>query len=335
MRAKVLVLYTGGTIGMRHTHNGLVPDEGFEKVMRSVLGPALDLVPTFDLIEQIPLIDSANLCPSHWQRIAEELIRHYDDYQGFVVLHGTDTLAYTASALSFILQGLNKPVLLTGSQIPLGSGRSDGAENLLGALQLAASPELNEVCVFFRGRLLRGNRAMKVDATALEAFDSPSCPWLGQVGIGIDLNRELLLPPGDAVFSVPEFDPHAVSVLRCFPGMSASLTQAVLGQPGLKGMVLQSYGVGNPPAANRELVEAMEAAVARGTVIVNVSQCHRGKVEAGTYASGAILQSIGVVEGADMTLEAAFAKLHWLLTQGKTPAQIEDLMRQALCGERS
>lgn len=335
MTEKVLLLYTGGTIGMQPSAGGLVPCAGFEALMRRVLGKALDTLPEFDLIELSPLLDSANLCASHWTGIAEELVQRYDAYRGFVVLHGTDTLAYTASALSFMLQGLNKPVLLTGSQIPLGAAHSDAPENLLGALELATQSALNEVCIYFRGRLLRGNRALKVDATALAAFDSPAFPWLGEMGIDIELRRDLLLPPGTPAFTLPTFDPRAVAVLRCFPGMQAGLVQAALGQPGLKALILQSYGVGNPPAANRALMEALEAAVARGTLILNLSQCHRGRVNGGTYASGATLHAMGVLAGADLTLEAAFAKLHWLLAQGTTPAEIKELMRQALCAEQS
>lgn len=338
-RARILILHTGGTIGMQPSGAGLAPAAGFEALLRQRLAPQLAALPDFDLLELDPLIDSADLCPSHWTRIAAALQAHAADYAGFVITHGTDTLAYTAAALSFMCAGLDKPVVVTGSQIPLAAPRSDGVENLLGALQLAACAELVEVCVCFRGRVLRGNRAVKVHATALEAFDSPNAPWLGTIGIDLQLNHPLLLPAGMPAFDTasvtPAFDPAAVAVLRLYPGIQTGLVNALLGQPGLKALILQSYGVGNAPTANHSLIEALEAAIARGTLIVNLTQCAQGQVLGDTYATGAALARIGVLSGGDMTLEATFAKLHWLLAQGTTPAVIRDRMGQAMCGERT
>lgn len=339
MSARILILHTGGTIGMQPGVSGLVPAAGFENLIRERLAVALPELPAFDVIELDPLIDSADLCPTHWTRIAQVLLAHYDDYAGFVLTHGTDTLGYTASALSFMLQGLDKPVIVTGSQIPLSAARNDAQENLIGALLLAARAELREVCVCFRGRVLRGNRSVKADSMALAAFDSPNLPWLGSIGIALELNHQLLLPAVQSTqtraFSVPDFDPAAVAVLRLFPGIQAGLVQAVLAQPGLQGLVLQSYGVGNPPAGNHALMEALEAAIARGTLIVNLTQCSQGSVAGGTYATGAALQRIGVIPGADLTVEAAFAKLHLLLAQQRPAAEIRALMTQSLCGELS
>ncbi|MBV1790626.1 type I asparaginase [Marinobacterium sp. D7] len=333
--AQILVIHTGGTIGMVPTEYGLAPAAGFELLVRSRLGQRLDQLPSFDLLELSPLIDSAELTPEHWHLIAAPILERYADYQGFIVLHGTDTLAYTASALSFVLQGLDKPLILTGSQIPLSSPRNDAENQLLAALELAGRREINEVCVLFDGLLLRGNRCVKLDTSAMAAFDSPNSPHLGAVGIDIRLRQDLLLPAGTPTFFRGEFDPAAVAVLRIFPGIGSTLVQAVLSQPGLKALVLQSYGVGNAPVSDVALLETLEAAVAQGITIVNVSQCVRGAVADGTYATGSALARAGVIPGADLTLEAAFAKLHWLVAQNKTPAEIASAMRRAFCAEQS
>jgi len=332
--ARILVIHTGGTIGMVPTDQGLAPAAGFERLMRTRLGERLETLPSFDLIELTPLIDSAELSPEHWNLIAAPIMARYADYDGFVVLHGTDTLAYTASALSFLLSGLDKPVILTGSQLPLSSARNDAENHLLAVLELAGRREINEVCVFFDGHLLRGNRSVKVDASAMAAFDSPGFPHLGEVGIGIDLRRDLLLAAGKPAFTPLDFDPAAVSVLRIFPGIRTTLVQAALSQPGLRALILQTYGVGNAPVGNQALLETLEAATSRGTVIVNISQCGRGAVNSGTYATGSALERAGVIAGADLTLEAAFAKLHWLVARGDTPAEIAAAMQRPFCGEQ-
>ncbi|WP_432697213.1 type I asparaginase [Marinobacterium sp. YM272] len=331
---RVLIIHTGGTIGMLPTEQGLAPAAGFEQLLRQRLAERLDTLPAFDLLELDPLIDSAELSPRQWNSIAAPVIERYGDYAGFIVLHGTDTLAYTASALSFMLQGLAKPVILTGSQIPLAERRSDADSNLLGALELAVRPEINEVCIYFNGRLLRGNRSVKMDASALSAFESPNLAPLGEVGIAISLRTDLMLAPGKPSFSSPEFDPAAVAVIRLFPGISATLIQAVLSQPGLGGVILQSYGVGNAPTSDAALMETLESAIAQGTTVVNLTQCSRGAVAGDTYATGAALSRIGVISGADLTLEAAFAKLHWLLAKKLSAAEVAMQMRQPLCGEK-
>lgn len=332
--ADVLIIHTGGTIGMVPTAQGLTPAPGFEQLMRERLGVRLDMLPEFDLVELDPLIDSAELSPEHWSRIVAPIIECYSHYRGFIVLHGTDTLAYTASALSFMLRGVNKPVIVTGSQIPLGNARNDAEAHLLSALELAVRPEIHEVCVLFNGRLLRGNRSVKVDSDAMAAFDSPNHPPLGEVGIGIRLSDGMLPMTSGPAFTPVEFDPSAVAVLRIFPGIRSTLLQAVLSQPGLRALILQSYGVGNAPVSDPALLETLEAAVSRGTTVVNITQCGRGAVASGTYATGSALARIGVIAGSDLTLEAAFAKLHWLIAQNKTPAEIVSAMARALCGEQ-
>lgn len=336
MARRVLVLHTGGTIGMAASADGFRPMAGFGEVLRRRLaagsGAAL---PECEVIELGELIDSANLQPAHWRAIAEALIARWEDYDGFVVLHGTDTMAWTASALSFMLHGTDKPVILTGAQIPLLTPRSDAPGNLETALLLAAEGDLREVGLYFGGRLFRGNRSSKLKTDRFDAFGSPNFPPLAEVGIGIDIHRTRLLSARRREFSVPRFDPEAVAVLTVYPGIPARMVAAVTDAPRLRGVVLRSYGVGNVPDADPRLIDALGAAVARGVVVVNVTQCAEGSVAQGTYATGVALERAGVVAGGDMTLEAAFAKLHFLAARGDAPAAIREQMGRALCGERS
>ena len=334
MTARVLVLHTGGTIGMERGTDGYRPMPGFAAVLRRHLDGVPGL-PAFELVELAQPIDSANLQPAHWTTIAAELVARWDDYRGFVVLHGTDTMAWTASALSFMLRGADRPVILTGAQIPLVEPRSDAPSNLQAALALAAGLPAGEVCVFFGRRLLRGNRSTKVSSTALDAFDSPNAAALAEVGIDIELHAGRLLPVTARDFCLPDFDPAAVAVLSIHPGMPARRVEAVLDDPGLRGLVLCSYGAGNLPDAEPGLLEALARAVARGVVVVNRTQCAHGPVVQGTYATGAALARIGVVGAADMSLEAAFAKLHVLLATHADPATVRARFATVLCGEMS
>ncbi|TCK08551.1 asparaginase [Marinobacterium mangrovicola] len=336
MSARVLVIYTGGTIGMVPSEQGYVPEPGFHDRVQAQLDSLGEAaLPEYDLIELDRLIDSANLVPNDWREIALAIEQNWKSYDGFVVLHGTDTLAYTASALSFMLEGTNKPVILTGSQIPLAQLRNDALDNLVTSLMLAASREIFEVCVYFNGRLLRGNRSLKVRSSGFDAFDSPNAPWLGQAGINIDLRPDLLLPPGRPCFQIPEFDPAAVTVLTVFPGMPASLIEAAVDSSAVNALVLQTYGVGNPPDADAALIGALEAAAKRGVCILNLTQCQQGAVSQGAYATGATLNRIGVVPGADMTLEAAFTKLHYLLALGVEGEELGQSLKTSLRGELS
>jgi L-asparaginase len=334
MKPRVLVLHTGGTIGMGASPDGYRPMAGFGEVLaRQRYAQAA--LPAFDVVELDTLIDSANLQPAHWGAIAQALLARWDDYTGFVVLHGTDTMAWSASALSFMLRGADKPVILTGAQIPLVAPRSDAPENLQTALLLAAGYPIREVCVYFSRRLLRGNRASKLKSTAFDAFDSPNWPHLAEVGIDIALNREALLPASARDFVVPAFDAEAVAVLAVYPGISARVVEAVLDSRALRALVLRTYGVGNAPDADPRLMDALARAVGRGIVVVNTTQCASGGVDQGSYATGASLARIGVVPGADMTLEAAFAKLHFLIATGAAPDAARAIIGQSLSGELS
>ena len=334
MNSRILIIYTGGTIGMVPSDDGYVPMPGFhDQLMNQLDSRASEQLPAYELIEFEQLIDSANLTPAHWLQMTQALTERWNDYDGFVLLHGTDTLAYTASALSFMLRGINKPVILTGSQIPLAQLRNDALDNLVTAMLLAANPAISEVCICFNGRLLRGNRSVKVSSSGFDAFDSPNFPWLGRVGIDFELRPSLLLAAGTPDFRTPSFDPQAVSLLQLYPGIPARVAEAVLDCDALKGLILQTYGAGNPPDANRELMAVLERARARGITLLNITQCAMGGVSQGTYATGASLNRIGAISGRDLTLEAAFTKLHVLIASGLGGDALERALQAPLCGE--
>ncbi|MBP2237713.1 L-asparaginase [Sinorhizobium kostiense] len=336
MSRRVLILHTGGTIGMESSPSGLRPMAGFGALLKRRLGETASAtpLPDCDIVELERLIDSANLQPAQWPIIAGELVRRWDAYDGFVVLHGTDTMAWTASALSFMLTGLDKPVILTGAQIPLTAPRSDALENLEMALILAAQDAIREVGLCFGRKLFRGNRSRKIATDRFDAFDSPNYPPIAEAGIKIVLHRELLLAASPRAFYLPEhFDPEAVAVLTIHPGLSSRVVEAVLAEPKLRGVVLRSYGVGNVPEADARLLTALGDAVARGVTVVNTTQCVIGAVAQDTYATGAALARIGVVSGGDTTLEAAFAKLHVLIAEGLPVQEIRSRMAEPVAGE--
>ncbi|MDO6512749.1 type I asparaginase [Neptuniibacter sp. 2_MG-2023] len=336
MTTKILMIYTGGTIGMESSANGYTPVPGFESLIRSRLAHSHHaLLPEFDMLELNPLIDSANLIPSHWTEMADIIIQKYEDYDGFIVLHGTDTMAYSASMLSFILQGLSKPVIFTGSQIPLSQLRNDALDNLITTLLLATDNSINEVCIYFSGRLLRGNRSSKVKATGLDAFNSPNFPWLGQVGLNVELHSNLFLPQKQPRFLNPEFKKNAVVILPIYPGINGKHVELLSSDPDCKAIILRSYGVGNLPDQNQELIDALKAAAQRGVIFVNNSQCLQAEIFQGQYACSSILNEIGVISGAEMTLEACFCKLHFLLATLTSTAMIKNNFVKSLAGEIS
>lgn len=296
--------------------------------------PELDdpAMPGLELVEFQPLLDSSDMVPADWLRIARAIEASYQDVDGFVVLHGTDTLAYTASALSFMLEGLGKPVIITGSQVPLGELRSDARENLVASALLATRSDLHEVCVFFGGKLFRGNRVTKVSASGFDAFDSPNEAVLAEVGVDIVLGpADARASQGDAVH-VHDLAEVSVAAVRLFPGIEPRLLRKMLSRP-VQGVVLETYGAGNAPSRDGALLEVIAEATGRGVVIVNCTQCLRGRVDMSGYATGAALAGAGVVSGADMTPEAALAKLIWLLGRGLPPAEVNDQLGRNLRGE--
>lgn len=331
---------------MRRGPRGYIPAPGFlaERMaaMPELRGPEM---PAFSVHEYPTLLDSANVRPADWIAVGRDLIANYDCYDGFVVIHGTDTMTFSAAALSFLLEGLDKPVIFTGSQIPLVEVRSDGRENLITSMLIAARQPIPEVCLFFGDRLFRGNRATKVSAGGFDAFDSPNFPPLGEVGVDIELRLDLVRRPGLGEESagagngngepgaprLAEPAPAEIAVLKLFPGISARVVERVL-EPPVTGAVLETYGVGNAPE-DPALLAALEAACGRGVVVVNCTQCLRGGVDMGDYATGGGLRRAGVVGGADMTTEAAVAKLYYLLGRGPDPDEVRRLIPIDLRGE--
>ncbi len=343
----VLLIHTGGTIGMESTDRGYQPRVGF-------LQQRLSEIPSFfnaadggqvtqpsrfgrrvryDILELEPLLDSANMSVDEWVRIARAIEEHYADYDAFVVLHGTDTMAYTASALSFMLDNLGKSVVLTGSQIPLSRVRNDAVDNLLGALLLAGHYVIPEVAIYFNDRLLRGNRATKVNSSGFDAFRSGNLPPLVQIGVDFDVRWDLVLPqarPAEPLRVLP-ITCDDVAALRLFPSIASSTLERFL-QPPLQGLVLETYGSGNAPDNRPSLHAALRQACDRGVVIVNRTQCQTGMVTT-QYAAGRVLGDLGVVPGADMTAEAALTKLQWLLSQGSDIEAVRAAMQVSLRGE--
>jgi len=328
----VFVLHTGGTIGMVDTPQGSAPVAG-------ALAPYLDWIvensngelPPIEFRELDPPIDSANATPQDWCAIARVLHERRDDHVGFVVLHGTDTMAYSSAALSFLLPSFGKPVVVTGSQIPISRTRSDGRQNFIGALQVAARGDIREVSLLFGEVVLRGNRATKIDASGLDAFDSPRLAPLADIGIDIVVNSSIA-PSTQGEPRLVEGPLGKVAAMRLFPGFSASIL-ANLCQAPLQGLVLEAYGAGNGPANDRDFLAAVEAATAAGIVVVVVTQCLRGSVQPGAYATGSALLRAGAVPGYDLTSEAALSKLAVLLGQGLDPARVGELMQHNLAGE--
>ena len=336
MRKKIYVAYTGGTIGMRPSDAGYTPSGNFMGLLEEKLpADVMASLPEFDLHEYEQLIDSSNIRPHNWAQIASDIAGRYNDYDGFVVLHGTDTMAYSCSMISFMLQSLGKPVIFTGSQIPLCEARTDGLENFVGALTMAADDRIREVCLYFNGRLMRGNRSRKMNAYLFDAFDTPNYPTLGRADIHVELNEDLLWKPeGEERFELAcDKDTH-VGILQLYPGITAAWMRAALAQP-MDAFILRTYGTGNGPDGDQELLDVFAEASANGKLIVNLSQCHRGTVHQGSYAAGSALARAGIVGGLDSTTEAMFCKLHHLYSMGMTSEQVREQIGVNMAGELS
>lgn len=335
MKKRIYIANTGGTIGMRITRDGYSVEPGYlESQMQVMIEFQHPTLPDYKIHEYSPLLDSSNIMPDDWLKIAQDIAANYEDYDGFVVLHGTDTMAYTSSALAFMLEGLKKPVILTGAQMPLGELRSDGSENLITAMLIAASFSIPEVCLFFGTKLLRGCRTVKVHADGFDAFASPNYPPLGEVGVDIEVNWSLvqLMPFPETGIKVQRIDPPSVGALRLFPGISAQVVQNIL-QPPLLGLVLEAYGVGNGPDRDEDFIAALKSATDRGVVIVDCTQCLYGTVDLSEYATGAALANAGVISGFDMTSEAALTKLFYLFSAGYSAQEVKVEMQKDLRGE--
>ena len=335
MRKKVLIIYTGGTIGMAKTENGYAPVKNFLKKQLENIPQLYDKsMPEWELYEMSPLLDSSNMTVLDWNRIGNIFKEQYDNFDGFVILHGTDTMAYTASALSFALENLNKPVILTGSQIPLCEVRSDGLDNLLTSMMVAAEGKIREVALCFSSEIMRGNRCTKLSTSDLHAFTSPNFPLLAQIGTEISYNTMI---PGKAVtkpFSVRSLDRIPIGIIKVFPGIQFELFEEIMTES-LKGIVLETFGSGNIPGSPDAILPIIKKACDNGTVLVVCSQCIKGAVSLGTYETSSALKNAGAVCAYDMTTEAAVAKLYYLFSCGYDAQTVKKIMEENIAGELS
>lgn len=319
---------------MRPSGDGYVPSAGYlAQQMNQMDELSQSPMPEFEVVELEPLVDSSNMTPAIWLGIAEVIKKTYQLYDGFVVLHGTDTMAYTASALPLMLSGLNKPVILTGAQLPLGQLRNDARENLKTAMVLAANYSIPEVSLFFGDHLFRGCRSTKVSATRFDAFDSPNYSPLASVGTSIEIFEEHIRPASDlGELKVLPIKPAEVAAFRIFPGLSIDILKHFLRRP-LKGIILETYGDGNGPTKDAEFLNAIEEANDQGMVILGCTQCIHGGMTQASYATGTALTKAGVIPGRDMTIEACLTKLQFLFSQDLPVVEIKKQLGQNLVGE--
>lgn len=288
-------------------------------------------MPTYTLHEYEPLIDSADATPALWTMIGEDIINHYDKYDGFIVLHGTDTMAYTTSALSFMFENLTKPIIVTGSQVPMGHVTTDARENVINALYMASHYEIPEVCLFFNNKLLRGNRAKKISATSYTAFDSPNFNPLGEVATTIKIRHNKLLPMPTKKTHFQKITFPCIGSISLFPGMSLKFMHNLLSKP-LQALVIETYGSGNAPA-DKELYRILEKANEQNIIVVNCTQCLHGRVKMHSYANGKALLEVGVISANDMTLEATICKLYYLFSCNFTTNEIKKKLQENIRGE--
>ena len=337
-KASILIIYTGGTIGMRE-------DPVTKTLAPMKFGMLLEEIPelnklgyTIHSITFNPPIDSSNMTPAIWAQLARTIQKNYTKYDGFVILHGTDTMSYTASALSYMFENLDKAVIMTGSQLPIGILRTDGKENLITAVQMAAAKKdgssvVPEVCIYFDSQLFRGNRTTKKDSAQFSAFASHNYPALAKAGVDIVFNYEKInYPKNKGVLKINTSVDDRVIILKIFPGLNRHYFESTLQLPDLKGVVLESYGSGNMPTTGW-LLNAIRKATKKDIILMNVSQCPGGKVVMGHYATSTELQKAGVVSGGDSTVEAAVTKLMFLLGQNLTPEETQYYLRNNLKGE--
>jgi len=337
IKSTILVIYTGGTIGMiKDRDTGALHPINMDLLYQSI--PILkNFNCKIDYITFDPLIDSSNVKPEFWVKLARAIEDNYELYDGFVVLHGTDTMSYTASVLSFILENLNKPVILTGSQLPLGVVRTDGRDNIINSIEIASTkeddtPKVPEVCICFENKLYRGNRTSKFTAENFDAFLSGNYPNLADVGVHIKYNEQHILKPNFKKLKVYYNLNNNVAILKLFPGITEVVVRSILSIKGLRAVVLETYGSGNAPT-DKWFLEALKEAIDNDIIIFNVTQCKSGSVEIGKYETSIDLGRIGVIGGYDITTESAMSKLMFLLGSNFNNSEIKELLQKPLRGE--
>lgn len=334
----ILIIYTGGTIGMvtDPCSGSLVPID-FQHVSEQV--PELKKFGfRLDSLSIDPVIDSSDVEPEKWIKMADAVADNYERYDGFVVLHGTDTMAYSASALSFMLENLEKPVIFTGSQLPIGVLRTDGKENLITSIEIAAAkinnlPAVPEVCIYFDKMLMRANRTTKNSAEQFEAFSSPNYPSLAEAGLHIRYNWNFIRTPSIRQYLIIHRKLCTdVAVMKLFPGISHNFVKSVVNTPRLKGLIIETFGSGNAPT-HRWFIDELARFIKRGGIILNVTQCHGGAVEMGLYETSRELLNVGVISGRDITSEAAVTKLMYLLGRYRSKDKVIDVLGRSIAGE--
>lgn len=333
MKKKILIIYTGGTIGMSKTDNGYAPEMNkFLDMVNNIEELHAEKMPDWTIEAISPILDSSNISLNEWNKIGKKVYANYDKYDGFVILHGTDTMSYSASALSFMLENNNKPIIFTGSQIPLCELRNDARDNLITSIMIAASDDINEVCLYFGGKLLRGNRSIKYSSDGLIAFKSPNYPLLGQAGINIEIDKNNLLAKSDKQINLVTLKDNPIGVIKIFPGIQFDLFKNIMTKD-LKAVVIETFGSGNIPDNNGTLLPIIKQAFDNGILVVICSQCVHGKVSLGTYETSSKLKQAGAISGYDITTEAAVAKLYYLLSKGLINEDIKVLMETNIKGE--